>query len=65
MFVRENTKQMNEIVVSVQTNITTINNAVSLLLYHVHVLCWQRTDVKRYISVYIQMHFSKIIFLLK
>lgn len=56
MFVRENTKQMNEIVVSVQTNITTINNAV---------LCWQRTDVKRNISVYIQMHFSKIIFLLK
>lgn len=65
MFVRENTKQMNEIVVSVQTNITTINNAVSLLLYHIHVLCWQRTDVKRNISVYIQMHFSKIIFLLK
>lgn len=65
MFVRENTKQMNEIVVSVQTNITTINNAVSLLLYHIHVLSWQRTDVKRNISVYIQMHFSKIIFLLK
>lgn len=65
MFVRENTKQMNEIVVSVQTNITTINNAVSLLLYHVHVLCWQRPDVKGNISVYIQMHSSKIIFLLK